>query len=340
MAFILSSLANLFKAKKKRHNPDGAAGKLNRPLSRSEFMSVYESMPEAARAQLFASLNYEQKARLLELLTPQNNNAPAKPAAVTETWEAEDFLPEKDERKIARLRHVKEVRELKDLYAGFEKYPPAAVAEILSGESSAVAATVLLQLSQRFASQVIKNLPELSRGEIVRAMASERHIVSEALVALGKKIAALLAALPAEMPARIDGVKHVNEILKLMGVDEADRITREVYEHDEVLASTLEKSRYNFEDLVNLNARDFRTLFSSIPDETLWARALKAIDQGKRKSLLGKLPVKRAGMIASAMAEIKTTRLDSIDKARSKILSQALRLAAQHEIKFAGNGLH
>lgn len=81
----------------------------------------------------------------------------------------------------------------------------------------------------------------------------------------------------------------------------------------------------------------------------LWARALKAVDQSQRKSLLGKLPVKRAGLIAQAMNEIKTTRLDSIDKARNKILSNALRLAAANKISFAGfqgqrlggnNGLH
>lgn len=340
MAFILSSLANLFKSTKKRHNTDVGTAKLSGPLTRDEFMSVYESMPEAARVKLFSSLTYEQKARLMDLLSPRKGGVPSPATAAEPVWEAEDYLPEKDERKIARLRHVKEVRELKELYAGFEKYPAAAVAEILSGESKNVAATVLLQLSHKFASQVIKSLPELSRGEIVRAMAGERHIVSEALVALGKKISALLAALPAEAPQKIDGVKHVNEILKLMGVAEADRITREVSEFDDVLASKLEQSRYTFEDLIDLNARDFRTLFSSIPDEALWARALKAFDQGKRKSLLGKLPVKRAGVIVSAMAEIQTTRLDSIDKARNKILTQALKLAAQHEISFAGNGLH
>lgn len=340
MAFILSSLANLFKGGKKRHNPAGTDAKLNRPLTREEFMSVYESMPETARAKLFASLSYDQKARLLDLLSPEKKSSAANAVEPEPEWAAEDYLPEKDERKIAKLRHVKEVKELKELYASLEKYPAAAMGDILSGESTAVAATVLLQLSQKYSSQVIKSLPELSRGEIVRAMAAERHIVSEALVALGKKISALLTALPAEAPQKIDGVKHVNEILKLMGVAEADRITREVSEFDDALASKLEQSRYTFEDLIDLNARDFRTLFSSIPDETLWARALKAFDQGKRKSLLGKLPVKRAGLIASAMAEIQTTRLDSIDKARNKILTQALKLAAQHEISFAGNGLH
>lgn len=340
MAFILASLANLLKGGKKRHNPVATNAKLNRPLTREEFMSVYESMPEGARAKLFASLSYEQKARLLDLLSPEKKSPAASTAEADPEWSAEDYLPEKDERKIAKLRHVKEVKELKELYASLEKYPAAAMGDILSGESPAVAATVLLQLSQKYASQVIKCLPELSRGEIVRAMAAERHIVSEALVALGKKISALLAALPAEAPQKIDGVKHVNEILKLMGVAEADRITREVSEFDDALASKLEQSRYTFEDLIDLNARDFRTLFSSIPDEALWARALKAFDQGKRKSLLGKLPVKRAGLIASAMAEIQTTRLDSIDKARNKILTQALKLAAQHEISFAGNGLH
>ena len=66
---------------------------------------------------------------------------------------------------------------------------------------------------------------------------------------------------------------------------------------------------------------------------------LKAVDQSQRKTMLGKLPVKRAGLIAQAMSEIKTTRLDSIDKARSKILSNALRLAAAHEISLdAQNG--
>jgi flagellar motor switch protein FliG len=72
----------------------------------------------------------------------------------------------------------------------------------------------------------------------------------------------------------------------------------------------------------------------------LWARALKATDQTLRKQLLSKLPVRRAGMIAGAMAEIRTTRLDSIEKARQQILKTALSLAAKHKISFAGKGIH
>ena len=351
MAFFLSSLANLFSGGKKRHNTNHFPTSLDRPLTRAEFLSVYESMPEAARAKLFSSLGYQQKARLLELLTPETKSA-GQVVADEPAWQAEDFLPEKDDQKIARLRQLRELRELKNLFEEIEQRDPQAVAEVLSAESATIAAIALLQFSQKFASRVLRAMPELSRGEIVRAMATERHVGGEVLLALGRKISEKIAAIPTTLAeGRIDGVKHVNEILKLLGADEADRITRDVAEHDEQLARTLEKNRYSFEDLVHLNARDFRRLFSSMPDEQLWARALKAVDQSQRKSLLGKLPVKRAGIIAQAMSEIKTTRLDSIDKARNKILSNALRLAAANEISFAGyqpmgqgpvggNGLH
>ncbi len=351
MAFFLSSLANLFSGRKKRHNTESIPTALKRPLTREEFLSVYQSMPEAARAQLFSSLGYQQKARLLELLTPEPRSSGAQPSADEPVWQAEDFLPEKDEQKIARLRQLRELRELKTLFAELEQREPLAVAEVLAAESAIIAAMALLQFSQKFASRVLRAMPELRRGEIVRSMAMERHVSGEVLLALGKKISEKVAVIPTTAAeGRIDGVKHVNEILKLLGADEADRITREVAEHDQQLARTLEKHRYTFEDLIHLNARDFRHLFSSMPDEQLWARALKAVDQSQRKSLLGKLPVKRAGLIAQAMSEIKTTRLDSIDKARSKILANALRLAAANQISFGGhhaapkgllgNGLH
>lgn len=350
MAAFLSSLASLFSGKKKRHNTESFPTTLKQPLTREEFLSVYQSMPEGARAQLFASLGYEQKSRLLELLTPETK-AVEQPAADEPAWLAEDFLPEKNDQKVARLRQLTELRELKTLFAEIELREPLAVAEVLAAESATIAAMALLQFSQKFASRVLRVMPELRRGDIVRSMATERHVSGEVLLALGKKLAEKIAAIPTTIAeGRVDGVKHVNEILKLLGADEADRITREVAEHDEQLANTLEKNRYTFEDLIHLNAKDFRRLFSSLPDEQLWARALKAFDQSQRKSLLGKLPVKRAGLIAQAMSEIKTTRLDSIDKARRKILSNALRLAAVNEISFAGyepmgegsgrNGLH
>lgn len=359
---VLSALANLFAGKKKRHNStplstrETANGRitgntesiptgLNQspigrgPLTRAEFLSVYESMPESARAQLFASLDFTQKARLLDLLSPEKSRADL-PRAEEPRWSAEDFLPEKDERKVARLRQLTELRELKSIFAALEERDPHAVAEVLSAESALITAMALLQFSQKFASRVLRLMDELRRGEVVRFMATERQLSGEVLLALGKKLTQKVAELPTVTESRIDGVRHVNEILKLLGAEEADRITREVAQHDEKLAHTLESSRYRFEDLVSLNARDFRTLFSALPDEQLWARALKAIDQGQRKALLGKLPVKRAGLIAAAMNEIKTTRLDSIDKARNKILGEALKLAARSEIRFAGNGLH
>ncbi|GAB4423180.1 MAG: hypothetical protein OHK0011_02900 [Turneriella sp.] len=339
MKLFLSSLAGIFKGDKKRHNTEGDLPASGQGLTRAEFMRIYESLPERARAQLFASLNYEQRGRLLEMLSaPQPPNKSE--SASEPEWRAEDFLPEKDERKIEKLRHVREVRQVRAQFSHFARFSPAVVAEALATETPALVAVVLLQLDQKFASRVLKELPELMRGEVVKAMASERRISGEALIALGKKISEKIETMPEPEAARNDGIRHINEILKLMGADEAQRITRQVQESDADLADKLEATRYTFEDLAALSARDFRALFSAIPDEQLWARALKATDQMQRKQLLGKLPVKRAGLIAGAMSEIRTTRLESIDKARNQILRTALALAAKHKISFASNGLH
>ncbi len=339
MKLILSSLANLFKSDKKRHNTAPELPALGKKLTRSEFLRIYESMPERARAQLFASLDYAQRTRLLKLLAGSQGAAASERASEPD-WQAEDFLPEKDERKVERLRHVREVKEVRAQFAEFARFSPAVVAEALATETAALVAVVLLQLDHKFASRVLKALPELMRGEVVKAMASERRISGEALVALGKKIFQKIESMPEPDAARNDGIRHINEILKLLGADEAQRITRQVQESDAELAEKLEATRYTFEDLVALSPRDFRALFSEIPDEQLWARALKATDQMQRKQLLGKLPVKRAGMIAGAMSEIRTTRLESIDKARNQILKTALALAAKHRISFADNGLN
>lgn len=302
-------------------------------------MRIYDSMPESARAQLFASLDSAQKGRLLNMLAGTQQPAAPEPGNEPD-WNAEDFLPEKDERKIARLRHVRELKEMRAQFAELARFSPTVVAEILAAETVATVAVVLLQLEHKFASRVLKALPELKRGEVVKAMTAQRRISGEALVALGKKIFEKIKNMPDPEVAKKDGIKHINEILRLMGVDEAQRITRQVQESDAELAHELETRRYTFEDLLALSARDFRALFSEIPDERLWARALKATDQMQRKQLLSKLPVKRAGMIADAMSEIRTTRLDSIDKARNQILKTALVLAEKHKISFAGKDLH
>jgi len=329
MAFGLKTLARWIDSRKKRHNTDAEIA-LSKPLSRAEFLRVYESMPDAARASLFTTLSEKQKQKLLSLLAPE---VAAHEEDLEPKWQAEDFLPEKDERKVERLRQVSEFAEIKSIFARIEKHAPEQLAEILSSESNSISAMMLLQLEKKYASQVLKALPELMRSEIVRAMATERRIVGEALVAAAKNISARLERSALDDVRRVDGVKHVSEILKLMGVSEANRITREVSSSDARLASKLEENRYQFEDIAELSAKDFRTLFSSIPDEELWARALKAFDQGRRKHMLSKLPLKRSGRIVQRMSEIKTTRLDSIDVARSKILTQAIGLAARHEIR-------
>jgi flagellar motor switch protein FliG len=179
-------LPNLFKGDKMRHNsaPPLVQG---RGLSREDFMRIYESMPDSARAQLFAGLDFKQKTRLLELLTPELKKEEAAATVAEPEWHAEDFLPEKDERKIARLRHVREVKQVRELYANFANYPARSLADVLESESASVAAVVLLQLAHKQASKVLSLMPDLRRGEVVRAMAAERQISSEALVALGKK---------------------------------------------------------------------------------------------------------------------------------------------------------
>jgi len=352
MKSIFTVFAKLFSSRSMRHNPAAPWGSESVPQSfspnsiaamknvtRAEFLSIYQNMPERARTELFVSLDYRQKERLLKLIAGGGERG-KKQAGPAIEHTAEDFLPEHDERKILRLRQIREVRDLKDRFAAMEKSAPQAIADVLAKENPPLIAAVLLQFTQQFASRVLKALPNLMPSEVVRAMAAKRQVASEALVAVQQKMAARLIEIEGDAPQKIDGIKHVNEILKLLGAEDAERITREVKAVDTNLGQHIEKERYAFEDLTALNARDFRILFSALPDEQLWARALKAFDQGQRKALLGKLPLKRAGLIVTAMSEVQTTRLDSIDKARTRILSEALKLAARHEIKFANNGLH
>ncbi len=340
MAFWKKALSALLGNSKKRHNPEKNALVFAERMSKEEFLKIYENMPERARAQLFVTLSPPQKQKLMALLAGAASAEEGAPSAEPDNeFQAEDFLPEKDERKILRLRHIREAKEIHTLFLSFEEYAPETIAESLAAESPATVAVVLLQLSKRLASQVLKAMPSLKRAEVVRAMASERKIVSEALVSIGKAVAKKLAETKSMYVERSGGIKHINDILKLMDGEEALRITDAVAETDGALAEKLESTRYAFEDLVELNARDFRLLFSRLPDETLWARALKATDQAERKRILGKLPLKRAGSIASAMVEIRTTRLDSIDSARTRILKEALSLASAKKIRFAQNGV-
>ncbi|MCX7633722.1 MAG: hypothetical protein N2Z22_10360 [Turneriella sp.] len=315
----------------KRHNTDPLAGLSAIRLSRAEFLKIYNSMSEQARVRLFNSLNPEQQQKLLALLA--ENSSPKQEHAEEPEWQAEDFLPEKDESKVEKLRQAREKATLKKRFEELTSYAPELVAEALSPESPALAAVVLLQFDRKFASQVLKKMPELARGEVVRAMATPRQISSEVLLALVKKLSQRLGQLPQGEGQKKDFIRHAGEILKHMGIEAAQRITREVRELDAALAEKLETAQYRFEDLVHLSARDFRILFRELPDEQLWARALRATDQSQRKLLLGKLPVRRAGLIAAAMAKIKTTRLDSIDKARNQILKKAMDLAAHHKIR-------
>ena len=124
-----------------RHNNEPASLVQGRGLSREDFMRIYESMPKSARAQLFAGLDYKQKSRLLELLTPAAKQTEPTEVSAGPEWHAEDFLPEKDERKIARLRQLKELRELKTLFAEIEQREPLAVAEVLAFLEREVAVT-------------------------------------------------------------------------------------------------------------------------------------------------------------------------------------------------------
>jgi len=213
-----------------------------------------------------------------------------------------------------------------------------AVAEMLRNEHPQIIAIVLSYLDPDQAAEVLTQLPESMRAEILMRIATLDGVHPTALDELDEVLEKQFSGKgAAKSTGGFGGPKAAAEILNLVGTAHEAPIMAQIAKVDEPLSQKLQDLMFVFEDLAEVDDRGMQELLREVPGDKL-ILALKAADETLKQKIFKNMS-ERAGQMMKDDLEAKgPVRLSEVEAAQKEILMTAKRMSDEGRLALGGKG--
>jgi flagellar motor switch protein FliG len=213
-----------------------------------------------------------------------------------------------------------------------------AVGEILRHEHPQIISIVLSYLDADQAAQVLTQLPEGMRADVLMRVATLDGVHPSALNELDEVLEKQFSGNGAGKSAGgFGGPKAAAEILNLIGAANEAPIMAQIAKVDEPLSQKLQDLMFVFEDLVDVDDRGMQELLREVPGDKLIV-ALKAVDETLKQKFFKNMS-ERAGQMMKDDLEAKgPVRLSEVEAAQKEILMVAKRMSDEGKLALGGKG--
>jgi flagellar motor switch protein FliG len=215
---------------------------------------------------------------------------------------------------------------------------PRSVAEVIHLEHPQIIAIVLSYLEADQAAEVLSNLPENTRTDIMLRIASLDGIQPAALFELDDILDKQFSSSEGGMhTANVGGVKIAADILNFMGGDTGAAVMEGVKSTDEDLGQEIEDKMFVFDNLADVDDRGIQALLREVSSDILIV-ALKGADEPVKEKILKNMSSRAAEMLRDDLDASAPVKLSDVEEAHREVLNIARRMADAGEIQLGGGG--
>jgi len=210
------------------------------------------------------------------------------------------------------------------------------IAELIGGEHPQIVAIVLAHLDASHASEVLQNLPQTVRGEVIMRIATLDGVQPSALIELDQIMERQVAGAGARgKAASLGGVKAAAQILNALDSTRELEVMESIVNADADLGQRIQEQMFVFDDLMRIDDRGMQTLLRDVPGDRL-VIALKGADPVMREKIFSNMSKRAADMMREDLEVKGPVRLSEVDAAQKEILAAARTLAEQGQLNLGG----
>jgi len=211
------------------------------------------------------------------------------------------------------------------------------VAELLRNEHPQIVAAILVHLEFDQAAEVLKQLGERQRNEVMVRIATLDGIQPSALKDLNEVMSKVLAGGERMKKSNLGGVKAAAEILNMMGTAVETSVLDFVREADGDLAQKIMDNMFTFDDLVKIDDKGFQALLKEVQSDQL-VLALKAASQELREKVFRNMSSRAAETLREDLESRGPVKLSEVEAEQKEMLKIVRRLVDEGQIVLAGGG--
>jgi len=211
------------------------------------------------------------------------------------------------------------------------------VADLIKNEHPQIIATILVHLAHDHSSDILNQLSERLRNDVVLRIATLEGIQPEALKELNDVMLRLLSGSASVKQSAMGGVRTVAEILNFMGTANETSVVDSIREYDPDLAQKILDEMFVFENLMDLDDRAIQQLLREIQSESL-ILAMKGATESLREKIFKNMSQRAAEMLREDLDSRGPVRLSEVESEQKEILKIVRRLADEGQIVLGGAG--
>jgi len=214
---------------------------------------------------------------------------------------------------------------------------PLSVAELLRNEHPQIVAAILVHLEYDQAADVLKNLTERQRNEVMLRVATMEGIQPTALKDLNEVLFRVLAGGDKVRKASLGGIKTAAEMINLMGTAIEGTVIESIRSHDADLAQKIMDKMFVFDDVLKLDDKAIQTVLKEVSFDVLIV-ALKGAQPELKDKILANMSSRAAATLKEDLESCGPMRLSEVEAQQKEILKVVRRLADEGQIVIGGGG--
>ncbi|MDR3416972.1 MAG: flagellar motor switch protein FliG [Nevskia sp.] len=212
-----------------------------------------------------------------------------------------------------------------------------AVADLIRNEHPQIVAIVLSYLDSDQAADILTQLPERMRSDVLMRIARLDGIQPAALRELDEIMEKQFSGGNNLKSSSVGGLKVAANILNLMDTSNESKIVASISETDAELGTRIQELMFVFDDLVEVDDRGIQAILREANSDML-CLSLKAADPRVREKFTKNMSKRAAEMLMEDMEAKGPVRLSDVEAAQKELLVVARRLADSGEIVLGGKG--
>ena len=214
---------------------------------------------------------------------------------------------------------------------------PRSVADIIRHEHPQIQAIVIAYLDGDQAAEVLGNLQEKVRLDIVMRVASLDSVQPSALQELNDILEKQFSGSSGSQTKAMGGTKVAAEIMNNLDSSIEAELMDSIKEVDEDLGNQIQDLMFVFDNLKGVDDRGIQALLREVSSEVL-ILALKGSDEELKEKIFGNMSKRAAELLRDDLEAKGPVKVSEVEGAQKEILVIARRMADAGEIVLGGSG--
>ncbi|HLS17387.1 MAG TPA: flagellar motor switch protein FliG [Paenalcaligenes sp.] len=210
------------------------------------------------------------------------------------------------------------------------------VAELISDEHPQIIATILVHLERDRAADILIELPERLRDDVVLRIATFGGVQPNALQELTDVLNKMLSGQGAKR-SKMGGPRTAAEILNYMSSANEEAIVENLRDMDNDLTERIVEEMFVFENLIDIEDMAIQLIIKEIETSAL-AVALKGATDELREKFFRNMSSRAADMLREDIDAQGPIRMSRVEEEQKAIVEVARRLAEVGQITLGGLG--